>query len=454
MYSARTILLALAEVLAAFALFLGLLKTYLDYSSIKLNTTQYILAGICLLLLATILGFNKFHFTGPKINQARRLVANEILNNISNMDIRLGLVQQALSHDEFRENLRSVREKVAPMLEQVAESGYHRLITEQKIASLRQAFNQNRISSEFGGQLTPTLMESGADIGAINSFYKSLDEVKSTSERLLEAMSDSASESVPMPEIIDFHNRHIDLEWENLINKSFCAHINGLYVLNELKLKDADVVSRISGLSYLGPRSLIDKAQHKESISNYTSHYEKIILKKAELVKEKKRLRDEALDRYSRLNDMLRINPTDTWNEVVGKAISLRHLGRTADAVAAFSRYGEMFSATDKTAKNYVHIAQQFTLQMRDIGLEGGVYLYALSDDGPAKMVGLEIGDIVITYGDRTIRNMEEITTALHDVPYNDPVKITYLRMNDAGCFLNRIAIVTGKPLGAGFMAI
>lgn len=174
-------------------------------------------------------------------------------------------------------------------------------------------------------------------------------------------------------------------------------------------MKDADVVSRISGLSYLGPRSLIDKAQHKESISNYTSHYEKIILKKAELVKEKKRLRDEALDRYSRLNDMLRINPTDTWNEVVGKAISLRHLGRTADAVAAFSRYGEMFSATDKTAKNYVHIAQQFTLQMRDLGLEGGVYLYALSDDGPAKMVGLEIGDIVITYGDRTIRNMEEI---------------------------------------------
>lgn len=370
------------------------------------------------------------------------------------MDVRLRLAQQALSHDEFGENLRSVRENVAPMLEQLAESGYYRLITEQKIASLRQVFNENRVSGEFGEQLAPTLMESRANIDAINSVYTSLDEVKSTGETLLKAMSDSASEPIQIPEIIDYHKRHIDLEWENLKNKSFYAHVKGLYALRELKLKDDYVVSRLSSLSYLEPRYPINKEQLVEFLSKYTSQYQEIIYKKAELVKEKKHLRDKALERYALLNENLKVKPTDTWNEVVGKAISLRQLGRTSDAVAAFSRYGEMFAATDETAKNYAHIAQQFTLHMRDLGLMGGVYLYALNDNGTARKAGLVVGDIVITYGERTIRNMEDMTTALHDVPYNEPLKITYLRIDDTGAFLHRIATVTGKPLGAGFMPI
>ena len=67
-------------------------------------------------------------------------------------------------------------------------------------------------------------------------------------------------------------------------------------------------------------------------------------------MEEGKQLRNAKLERYKEINELLKTEPTDSWNEVVVKAISLRQLGRITEAVAAFSRYGEMFSKTDPTA--------------------------------------------------------------------------------------------------------
>jgi S1-C subfamily serine protease len=154
------------------------------------------------------------------------------------------------------------------------------------------------------------------------------------------------------------------------------------------------------------------------------------------------------------LDEKLKIQPSDTWNVVAGKAIALRQLGRTTDAVAAFSRYGDMFAATDPTAQAYARTAQQFTTQLNDLGVEGGVYLYQLVDDGAAKQAGLAVADVVISYGERSIKNMDTLVSALRDAPKGEPLRITYLRMQPSGQFLRQTTSVVGGTLGAGFMPI
>jgi S1-C subfamily serine protease len=179
-----------------------------------------------------------------------------------------------------------------------------------------------------------------------------------------------------------------------------------------------------------------------------------LIQKRLMLLKEGERLRDQTLESYRQIDQQLVVKPTDTWSAVVAKATSLRQLGRTTESVAAFTRYGELFAEADPGAPRYTRTAQQFTLQLGTLGVQGGVYIHEAVKGGAAAKAGLLVGDIVIDYGGHVISDMGTMVSAVRDAPAGDPLRLVYLRMNDSGVFQRQTVSVLGGPLGAGYMPI
>ena len=505
MYSGTDVFSILLKILAAASVLAGLSTFILDLRGIKLSKIppKYMKPfGVGLFLIAIIFGFIDYFSTRPKpevsktgaisiqansgsihigtiikdvqeigqltihagdppevrqqkIERAKHLIASEILANISSIDAQVGFVEESLIQNNFNKKLKGVREKVAPAIEQASESGYHRLIYAQKVASLRQALNSRPLRIEFGEPLIRLLIKSEIDSSPVRFFYDQLANVNWASESLLRALSDSAAvNSVDTPSLREHQNRIIALNVEVLRNRSLIAHISGLRVLNSLVVKIPEINFRLAKLTYLKPRHVIKEKHAQELLKKYMLRIEELVIERKALVKEAQHLRDQALDRYRKINEQLVIKPTDTWSEVVGKALSLRQLGRTTEAVSVFSQYGEMFAETDPTAKRYARTAQQFTLQIENLGVKGGVYIYELVNTGGAMQAGLQIGDIVINYSGQIIKNMDDIVTALRNAPVGEPVRVVYLRMGNDGHFTRRTTTVIGGPMGAGFMPI
>ena len=388
-----------------------------------------------------------------KLEQAKKLIAEEVFTNINNMDARLSYVGTALADDDFDERLKDVRDQVAPSFNQIFDSGYRQLIRQQEISSLRGAF-ANRSLNEVQAPLVQVLIDGNADAERVRAFYNSLSEVKDVSESLFEELSAAAKQTSAEPKNITHHEKRVELAVERLINRSEIAHLSGLIVLDSLKIPLPNAQERLSTLQYLEPNRLISTDEATRLLAQQVIEAQRLSGERTAIVEEAKTIRDSALDEYSKLNEKLTIQPSDTWNIVVAKAISLRQLGRTSEAVAAFSRYSDMFAETDPTAKQYSRTAQQFTIQLNNLGVEGGVYLYEVIKGGVADKAGLKVGDIIIGYSDKNIANMDEITKALQKTPADNHVRLTYLRMSDAGTFERQTITVKAGSLGAEMMPI
>jgi S1-C subfamily serine protease len=113
-----------------------------------------------------------------------------------------------------------------------------------------------------------------------------------------------------------------------------------------------------------------------------------------------------------------------------------------------------MFSEKDPTAKQYSRTAQQFTIQLDNLNVSGGVYLYEIVQGGVADRAGIKVGDIIIGYGDKPIANMNDMTMALHENSIENSIRLTYLRMSDAGVFQRQTVTVNSGSLGVRMMPI
>lgn len=161
------------------------------------------------------------------------------------------------------------------------------------------------------------------------------------------------------------------------------------------------------------------------------------------------------LEEFKRLNDQLKINQTDTWSEVIGKAISLRELGRIPDAMMTFQQYERMFSSIDPGAKSYAGTAKAFTQQMKSLKVRGGIYLYQILDGAAAQEASLKVGDIIIEYDGKAIAKMDSLLAGLNNSHEDKANRITYLRFHpETGHFTRHIGVIKGGPFGAGFMPI
>lgn len=386
---------------------------------------------------------------------AKEIIISEVFANLSYMDARLHHLQTSdFFDDEFSEKLENIRRSVAPAIERAAASGYKKLITLQYITSLRQAFNDLPIRLEFAQPLMKLQMEAGIKHEHTRSFYDELANLQSKYESLFDWLARAANDREDAGETISCHNEIIKLSMDIIRNNSFILCIKGLMALSSLGTPPSVIDDRLASLTCLEPRKMTDAKEIYENYKSLLSEYEELLRRKAHLTEKLKNLRDKSLDRYGDMNKQLVINPEDPWNIVVAKAISLRQLGRVAEAAAAFSRYGELFGKSDPTAKAYSETAQRFTVRIKYLGVEGGVYIYNAKGDGKGAKSGLNAGDIVTRYNGQVVSNMFDFINAEKDTPPGTHIRLNYLRLQKGGEFRHETAEADGWPLGIEIMPI
>jgi len=426
--------------------------------------------GFVIALTVIVLGFSmevwKTHYNikkvkeeivkiEDKIGKAKKLIVSEVLANIINLDARLTYLDQTSEPDEFGRLLNDIRNKVAPSSAEIGAMGYETLIAEQKVASLRQLLNSNSLRTEFGQPLIQELQSSGINSDLIRTYFDQLLEVQRSTEFLLESILFVASINSNTEKNINYRKHRLNVAIENLYNKSMIAYMISLRILlQNNEYLPIDTKSKLASLRHLKPITIPEEHEIAKIESKLLAQGQKLVTEKAILAKEAEELRNETLKEYSDINHLLKIRPTDQWNEVVGKAVSLRQLGRMPEAVAAFARYAEMFSKSDPGATQYAEIAQKFTIHMEELSVKGGVYIVRIKKNSLAEKFGLKIGDILVEYGGNSISNMDELVRALNTSQLLDYSSITYLRVGSTGTIEQKNTTLPKGEMGAGFMPI
>ena len=455
--------------LAVFALFKLILNAGL-LSKITGKETSPILHkmlnfGFVLALSVAMAGFGleawRFHKQIDRIRQAKETILGEVLTTVSHLDERLGFFQQSRKPDTFSRQLDKVRQKVAPALKQNFAAGYKRLIMEQKITTLRQMMNSSPLPTASGRSLLESLRDSGMDTASFLKFYNQLAEVERVTEDFLNTLG-YIGEISQEPNALqnEYSERRLNLSLRTIALESQTAYLYALAIFhdagigpNAVPLPDSAEVT-MQALKYLQPKIVIDRKQAAVLLAKLSEQRSKESAEMTALLALAEDLNQKKLQDFSELNDQLKIHPGDGWHEVVGKAISLRQLGRPAEAVAAFARYDEMFAATDPGARRYAHTAQQFATQLMMLGVSGGVYIFNIKAGSQAEQVGLDEGDIIIEYNGHDITDMLVFVEAVKSAHTSPAVSISWLRLNASGHFEQHKKTMAGGALGADIMPI
>jgi hypothetical protein len=388
----------------------------------------------------------------PRVRRTRvqRAVRNEVLPNLQSIDARIGFMYGALEQDRFDQQIAETRARIAPALN---PDGYHLLITLTRTANLRQAFNSRPLRTDLSAPLIEMLIESEIDPSAVRFFYDQLNEVQDRSESLLTALTDASKSSPRDPALADYHRRLVSLAMRVLENRSQMAYVAGLHVLH-LFGADPSTNEQLALLRFMQPRELIDSVTMMELQERHLGVATDLMNERQGLLIEGEQALVQELGAYQGLDDVLLIRPTDRWNDVVVKAVTLRDLGRIEDAVAAFARYGELFAPTDPTAAHYAQTAQAFTRQLPALGAPGGVYVSKLVQGSPAAQAGLEAGDILIEIDGQPVQNMIDYMNATRHSADAAQTQLVYLRLEPADGQFVRAALAFQGGLLAGVMSI
>jgi hypothetical protein len=426
----------------------------------KLLNFSFLLA-----LSVVVAGFGlegwKIYKQTDRSRQATKVVIGDVLTSITSLDERLEYFQDVSGPDDAGRQLDEVRQKVAPALRADIAAGYRRMIMEQQISALRQMMNSSPLAVTRSPSLMENLQHSGMDTETFRRFHGQLAEVERVTEDLLNTLEYLGKmEEAPGLRQMDYGRRRLALSMRNITIESQIAYLYALEVLRDastgpqaLSLPES-AAATLKSLAYLKPKEWIGPEEAALLLSELMLEKAEAALEKKDLLSRAEKLRQEELQRFAALDERLRIQPTDTWREVVGKAISLRRFGRIAEAVAAFSRYAEMFAPVDPTARRYAHTAQQFTIQLDMLGVTGGVYIYEIRPGSAAEKCGLAAGDIIIAYNGRVIGDMPGFVDAERSAQAADTVSIGWLRLNAQDRFERHENAASGGSLGLGAMPI
>lgn len=385
-----------------------------------------------------------------KLERTKELIADEVYANITRIDSRLGFVKSILIENEHGKAFKEHHKLLPPALKDYSDANYRVKKFNQDISSLRNVFNNYPVS-EISKPLTQVLIDTNTDPKGVRLFSNSLRGVKNASEWLLETLSNAVQPTSTGSKIIAYHDKEINHAIERLNNNSEQSYVFGLMLLENLGISLSEVQKSLSNLKHLEPPHPIGKDEINRVVYQEPQRLEE---EEKALVKEyEKLIKDEGSKLGESIKD-LTIKPSDTQNQVVAKAISLRLLGYQSKSVDAFSRYGEMFAKEDPTAMQYSQIAQQFTIQLKNLGVEGGVYLYEVPQNKAENKAGLKVGDIIIQYDEQKIAKVKDMKKALQDAPTDDNIQLTYLRMSDTGEFERQTVTVGSAPLVIGMMPI
>jgi hypothetical protein len=355
--------------------------------------------------------------------------------------------------------MKRIRSSLTPKLAAANASSYDRLLAEARVSSLRAALSGAPLYTNYSQELVKGLVDRGVPADVVTSFYARLGEAADGAESLLRHMSDSTAHlerTGPSAEETRTVDRQIiDIAVHSLNIRSRLAHLAGLRLLNRLKTALPPEVSvRLAMLRNLEPKAPVPEERALELMSILVTEWETVIQQKTRLVERQKELYEESLQEYEALKNQTDILPTDPWYVVVGKARSLRQFGRIPEAVGAYARYADLFASTDPTAKQYSQTACQFTLQIEELGVTGGLYVYQINPDSGAEQAGIRQGDILISYAGRATPEQEDLMNASKAIPKGDPVRAEFLRLEAADQFKPVHVTLSAGSLGAGLMPI
>ena len=391
-----------------------------------------------------------------KIKQAKQLVSQEIISNLLAMDDRLGYVEVVFKEDEITNNINQTNREIVPAIAQYFEVGISKLLAEANVGSLRQTMNSSPLRSDFGTTLTQTLVDSGADVSTVRIFYDQLKNVELKTENLFGDLTKLASHRHSQnPDELKYYEQNIKLAVKSLQLNSEAAHLAGLNALRSLDVSPSDVSLQLSRLVYLQPNSLPSGQELTQRMMQNMLKLEQMISEKAAFIESGKELVEGGIDEVKSLVGQLEIRPTDKPEDVFWKAASLRRLGQVNEAVAALQQSKQMFPSMDDATKTYVDTAIAFASQAKSFGVESGLYAVNITDEGHARKIGLQAGDIVVEYDGKPLVLAQDIVSAQQALGDKAETQVVFLHMNPAtGKFdYHKVSVPAGK-LGVMFQPI
>ena len=346
------------------------------------------------------------------VDNVKKVVASEVFANLTSVNQRfIHLRDCSFFEDEFSQRLNDVRKKVVPTIERIAQAGYKRLSILQQITSLRQIFNTLPLRNEMDQAVISLEMEIGIDPTHTRTFYNELTELDKKYEDFFDWLNRVAEDLTNDDNRFSDYKETVEANIDTIHVLSKLLFMKGLIVFKEFGIIPSEMDS-LDSISSVENPEIVDNKEIINTLKRLLDEYAEIIKKKTVLVESFRERCDKSINRYADLDKSLKINEDDTWNEVVGKAISLRDFGRLDDAKAAFTKYGEMFGESDPTARLYSQIAQKFTSNMDSLNVGGGAYIYEVDPKKLAAKNGLNVGDIVIQYNEHVINDMPDFVRA------------------------------------------
>ena len=428
-------------------------KRHSRWSRHNVGVTAGIIGLLVLLTAAGIGLYLRFKAPDPaKVNAA----ISEILTNTINLDARLGYVKQALSPDYFEQKLQKVRKQVAPALTDQMNPGYRALLAETQVASLRQAINSSPLRLELSDTSQIAIMKLGADPEHIRAYRQSLADVQWATESLFNRLAARAKSTDPDAKAWQTLNHQRTLNAiQRLDNYSRFAHLCGLRLLRSLTgMTPNHIDETLQKLAFLEPRKMLSGQVLNKQLSETTKQLALLLQERNRLLEATRKSRDKMFEELEAINRELEIQSTDSPGMVIGKAISLRQLGRPDEAMTVFARYGELFAERDSVAQQYARIAQQFTLQLNKLDIQGGIFLHEITPGSAADQAGLAVGDIIVEYGGRSLIYPSDFSKALTELPQGEPTRLEFLRMDSQSRFSRHSTQVICCPLGVGYRSI
>ena len=363
-----------------------------------------------------------------QLQQTNRAIAADTFINLSNMDAQLVYIDATM----------------AILVTPQAATSHRELLGKAQVANLQQSIAMSPLHPDMGATFVQNLIASGADPAAVQRFYESLQTARTYTESLIRTLNKLAEQKPDRPDLIDWYMREANLDRRWVRHTTTMANLNGQLVLHNLGYAQADVEAKFSLLRMIEPRTFL-------SVDAITAQFTELSGVQDGLIAERKAMVEES---QGLLKDDLAINPGDTWDQVVGKAIVLRKRGEIDRSVAAFAQYGTMFAATDPTAAQYATTAQAFTRQSIALGVEAGQYIFNVYPDGRGKAAGLQVGDMLIALNQTVVADSAGYEAALKVLPVNQPVTATLLRLGADGSLQRMTITISQPPIGIDTMPV
>lgn len=385
-----------------------------------------------------------------------KLITEEILINLQNINNRLDLIYRTLylnNRDDVRVKMDSLNLKIAPKFYKENKVGYNELIIRSTISSLRQALNAIPLRQEFGRSLAENFVKSNIQEPEwIQKYLNEFGEVQWAEQILFESLENLASSK----DTCSAQLARLNLSWETLLNRANFYNIYALQLLNSLKLpQNSTINERLQYLGFLSPNHVIDYKEFEKLLLENVYQMELIVNRKIDVLKASQKCLDAALNKYSSVDSSLTIFPSDTWEQVLIKALSLRALGRSDEAINAFTLYEKMFSDTDSTAERYSKAAIVFTKQLEKLNLEKGVFITHVEENSNADKARVKMGDIVIAINQETIDGSAGLQEKLLKIMPDRPLFLTILRLDKNLQSFEKLQFeIPKKPLGIRFITI